>query len=336
MTDKMKPLKRRKSYGKKGGFHYLKKIFSFSRQNVTIMVMPHIEGKVFNIRLSVLAIFAGFLVIVGLVIGLFWFSTNYKGTKDLLIQNERQYEEAQSNLLLFRDKMDEVNKVIKDFSHSLNQTVSRVGLSTNHNNEEASTLEGDFKNFENLKVSDHNALQELESLEKLRESLSKAISPLEGIGEAIKNQKGLLMDVPTLWPLKGRVGVKTLPFGPAPEPFTNRWYIHRGLDLAHRVGTPIVSTANGVVIKTAYDPKGFGNYVIIKHKYGFSTLYGHMSTITVTKGQRVTRGDIVGTLGSTGYATGPHLHYEVRVGSQVVDPETYLNISTSLSESSGV
>lgn len=331
MKSQNKPFRTRKSVGKKiGFFSFFRQLFSFSRQNITVMIVPHVEGRVFNLRVSVWVLIAGLTVLVSLVVGIFLLSTGYRGTQELLAQNTQQYEEAQSNLLLFRDKMEEVNKVMKDFKFSLDETVSKVGLPSAQGEEQP--LNGDFSYFGDLTISEGNSLKELEALEQLRADLAQSISPLQGLGDVLNNQKELLADVPTLWPLKGGVGIKTLPFGPALEPFTKRWYIHRGLDLYHRVGTPIVSTANGVVVKTAYDPKGFGNYVIVRHKYGLSTLYAHMSTITVTKGQTVSRGDIVGTLGGTGYATGPHLHYEVRVGSQVVDPEVYLNISTSIME----
>lgn len=316
---------------KKGIFSFFSTLFSFSKQNITLMIVPHVEGKIFNLRLSILSLIAIGLTLVALVIGFFTFSVGYRGTKELLAQNNQQYEEAQSNLLLFRDKMEEVNKVIKEFRISLDNTVSKVGIPIGKE-EEGPLGMGDFGYFGELSISDEDSLQEIETLEKLRGDLSRAIAPLEGLGEALRNQKDLFQDVPTLWPIKGGVGIKTLGFGPAPEPFTKKWYIHRGLDLYARPGTPIVSTANGVVIKAASDPKGFGNHVIIKHKYGFSTLYGHMTSISVMKGQRVNRGDVIGTLGGTGYATGPHLHYEVRIGSQVVDPEIYLNITTSIGE----
>lgn len=332
MGTRNKSLKNKKTAtSKKGFFSFFSNFLSFSKQNITLMIVPHVEGKIFNLRLPVLALLVGGISLLTLIIGVFVFSVGYRGTKELLAQNNQQYEEAQSNLLLFRDKMEEVNKVIKEFRISLDNTVSKVGIPVSVEQEGALGI-GDFGYFGELSISDENSLQEIETLEKLRTDLSQAIAPLEGLGEALRNQKDLFQDVPTLWPIKGGIGIKTLGFGPAPEPFTKKWYIHRGLDLYARPGTPIVSTANGVVIKTAYDPHGFGNHVIIKHKYGFSTVYAHMTSIAVMKGQKVNRGDVVGTLGATGYATGPHLHYEVRIGSQVVDPEVYLNISASIGE----
>ncbi len=77
---------------------------------------------------------------------------------------------------------------------------------------------------------------------------------------------------------------------------------------------------------------GFGNYIDIKHNYGFSTRYAHLSRIYVNKGVDVVRGQLIAAMGSTGLSTGPHLHYEVRIGTQVVDPSKYLSFSSNLFE----
>ena len=86
-----------------------------------------------------------------------------------------------------------------------------------------------------------------------------------------------------------------------------------------------MATANGQVVTVTYDDS-FGYYVIIKHKHGIYTRYAHMDTVRVKKGEVVTQRQVIGTIGSTGISTGPHLHYEVHIGSDVVDPAKYVNI----------
>jgi murein DD-endopeptidase MepM/ murein hydrolase activator NlpD len=118
-------------------------------------------------------------------------------------------------------------------------------------------------------------------------------------------------------------------FGPMVHPITGQWYVHKGIDMSTwRSGDPIHVAANGQVVTVAYD-MGYGNNVIVKHKHGIYTRYAHMNTIRVTKGQFVSQGDVIGTIGNTGVTTGPHLHYEVHIGSDVVDPVKYLNIKVS-------
>jgi murein DD-endopeptidase MepM/ murein hydrolase activator NlpD len=120
-------------------------------------------------------------------------------------------------------------------------------------------------------------------------------------------------------------------FGQNENPFTGQYYIHKGIDLStYRQGDPIVATADGQVVAVDYDAGGFGNNVIIRHKHGFYTRYGHMLSIRVQTGQRVQQGEVIGYIGNTGLSTGPHVHYEVHIGSDVVDPYKYLNIRSSI------
>ncbi len=98
--------------------------------------------------------------------------------------------------------------------------------------------------------------------------------------------------------------------------------MHEGIDVGAPSGTAIVAPADGVVTYSGAKP-GFGNFVQIDHGYGVVTIYGHASSLNVKKGQKVVRGDRIATVGNTGYSTGPHVHYEVRVNGTPVDPLYY-------------
>ena len=100
--------------------------------------------------------------------------------------------------------------------------------------------------------------------------------------------------------------------------------IRKYFDIAAEMGTPIVATADGVVTIAGWNAGGYGNMVDIDHGSGVSTRYGHASAVVVTVGQRVRRGQIIAYVGSTGHSTGPHLHYEVRLSGQPVNPTSYL------------
>jgi murein DD-endopeptidase MepM/ murein hydrolase activator NlpD len=99
--------------------------------------------------------------------------------------------------------------------------------------------------------------------------------------------------------------------------------MHEGIDLGAPYGTPIAAAAAGVVIYAGW-LGGYGNLTVIDHGGGLATAYGHQSSIVVGVGQSVARGEIIGYVGSTGHSTGPHLHFEVRVNGQPVDPLGYL------------
>ena len=124
-----------------------------------------------------------------------------------------------------------------------------------------------------------------------------------------------------MWPVNGPV---TSPFGYRIHPILGYRKLHTGLDFGVGYGTPIHAADSGAVIYATW-MGGYGNVIIIDHGRGISTLYGHQSSLAVGTGAVVTRGQVVGYVGSTGFSTGPHLHFEVRVNGSPVDPMGYLN-----------
>ena len=127
--------------------------------------------------------------------------------------------------------------------------------------------------------------------------------------------------VPSIWPVEGEstdsFGVRGNPFGGGGAEF------HPGQDIAAPRGTPVLAPAEGRVVEAGWK-NGYGQTVVLDHGNGLTTRYGHLSKIEVTAGQELKRGDQLGQVGSTGRSTGPHLHYEVRVGELPVSPQHYL------------
>jgi len=130
-----------------------------------------------------------------------------------------------------------------------------------------------------------------------------------------------LSRVPSIWPVAGEVtdrfGLRSNPFGGGSAEY------HDGLDIASPWGAPVVAAGSGIV-STAGFQSGYGNLVVVEHGSGLSTAYAHLSRIEVKVGEEVRRGDQIGRVGSTGRSTGPHLHYEVRIGETAVSPARYL------------
>jgi murein DD-endopeptidase MepM/ murein hydrolase activator NlpD len=115
----------------------------------------------------------------------------------------------------------------------------------------------------------------------------------------------------------------TSPYGPRIDPIAGYMGFHPGVDFGAPMGTPIHAAGDGVVVFAGQE-SGYGNYTCINHGHNIATCYGHQSQILVTVGETVTRGQIIGLVGSTGYSTGPHLHFEVRINGQVTDPMPWL------------
>jgi murein DD-endopeptidase MepM/ murein hydrolase activator NlpD len=119
-----------------------------------------------------------------------------------------------------------------------------------------------------------------------------------------------------IWPVNGSVGSG---FGPRIHPISGGSRMHSGVDIGASSGTPIKAADEGVVVMAGPNG-GYGNWTLIDHGGGLATGYGHQSSIGVSRGQRVSRGEVIGRVGSTGASTGPHLHWEVRVNGNPVDP----------------
>ena len=122
-----------------------------------------------------------------------------------------------------------------------------------------------------------------------------------------------------LWPT---AGPQTSGFGYRVDPVTGARSLHAGIDIGAPIGQSIVAAEAGTVV-FAGEETGYGNYTCIDHGGGFATCYAHQSAILVTVGQPVARGEVIGRVGSTGYSTGPHLHFETRVNGTPVDPDGY-------------
>lgn len=118
-------------------------------------------------------------------------------------------------------------------------------------------------------------------------------------------------------------------FGYRTDPFTKARKMHEGMDFTAKSGTPIYATGDGVVAKADNTASGYGNHIVIRHGFGYETLYAHLSKYNTRAGQRVKRGDVIGYVGSTGRSEAPHLHYEVHKDNKVVNPLNfyYGNIS---------
>jgi murein DD-endopeptidase MepM/ murein hydrolase activator NlpD len=121
-------------------------------------------------------------------------------------------------------------------------------------------------------------------------------------------------------------------FGLRTDPFFFISRVHNGLDFVAPPGKKVFATGDGIVTFVEYSRKGYGNEIVINHTFGFSSRYAHLSTIKVKKGDRIRRGQIIGTVGQTGRATVPHLHYEVLLNGKAVNPSYYFDTNLTREE----
>ena len=298
----------------------------FGCQKFTIMLVPHSEKRTIHFQLSLFAMALLITVFFALFAGFFWFSLDFSGKEALLAARSRDLAETEASLDVIRDEVGTLVSSATNFRNSLEETVDILGI-REAAADPATSGGGDLSSLFTFEQSPGDAMAEVSDLKALRISLDDSVVRLEDIGLVLSSQKNLLSDIPTVWPLKGARGVVTQVFGPSIHPIYSVWYLHRGLDLGYFLGTPIVATADGTVVRKGNEPSGFGLYIDLQHKYGFKTRYAHMQRQLVDVGQKVSQGEVIGTMGSTGQSTGSHLHYEVMIGTQLVDPIKFLNMT---------
>jgi len=158
----------------------------------------------------------------------------------------------------------------------------------------------------------------LEAVEDRLATLSETAAFVSAVGHSTLDADS---DVPSAWPVGGRV---TSGFGMRVAPIRGGWRMHPGLDISAASGTRVRSAGAGLVVFSGYR-SGYGNTVVVDHGDGMKTLYGHMSRLGTKEGRRVSEGDVLGFVGSTGRSTGPHLHFEIRFRGEPVNPMCYLS-----------
>ena len=157
----------------------------------------------------------------------------------------------------------------------------------------------------------------IQSLSRKAENVESNLNNLVGFFES---QAMRLATTPSIRPTAGWLASS---YGMRTDPFTGQYQMHWGIDISTNTGNPIVATADGIVIKVQTD-KYLGRNVTISHGNGVTTVYGHMNAFACKAGQKVKRGDVIGYVGMTGKAVGPHVHYEVRKDGRPVNPFNYI------------
>jgi len=159
-------------------------------------------------------------------------------------------------------------------------------------------------------------------LDRLGQQLGFQEESFAEVQQAIADSKMRLDHIPTINPLVGPFSMSS-GFGRRKDPFTGRVAYHEGVDFCAKRGTRICATADGRVIFASHDGE-LGLVVRVDHQNGFVSVYGHADRLLVTRGQQVKRGDAIATVGSTGRATGDHLHYEIHKAGRPVNPGKYI------------
>jgi murein DD-endopeptidase MepM/ murein hydrolase activator NlpD len=304
----------------------LRAVGRFLTRRYTVVFVPHSEKNVFNFQVTVLSMFVFLLVVSGIVGVFLWYSSSYNETRIILAGKDNRLKEVQASLDQMRDETALLLREARGFENAFSNAISALG--SDFDSQKSSN--GDLGSFFKIRETPEGTLQDVDSIRRLSTYLAKIQKPVEEIGVMLDSQSAIFAEIPSIWPIKGGLGHISMYFGQNINPFTGQYYIHKGIDIStYRSGDPVVSTADGQVVTIDYD-QNFGNYVLIKHKHGYYTRYAHLLSARVRLGQRVQQGDVIGYIGNTGLSTGPHLHYEIHIGSDVVVPYRYINFRSNI------
>ncbi len=172
------------------------------------------------------------------------------------------------------------------------------------------------KVLENMNVSDSGSLD----MENLKKQIKKTTETVGEIKDYMHLQRDIYIATPRGMPVGGDISSY---YGKRQNPRTGGDDYHTGIDISTNPGDPVKATADGIVSFSGWNG-GSGNLVVLEHGHGFSTFYAHNRALAVKVGQKLKKGDVIGYVGSTGYSTGPHVHYEIWKEGKPVDPIGYV------------
>jgi murein DD-endopeptidase MepM/ murein hydrolase activator NlpD len=246
----------------------------------------------------------------------------------------RETENLKLRYAILNKKIDQLDEVLSDIEDRDNN-LYRIYFNANEIPESVRKAGLDIKNrYKELEGFDNSQLviNTSKRVDVLTKELAIQSKSLDQILSLAKTKEQLLAAIPAIQPVRNE-NLKRMAsgFGYRSDPFTKIRKMHKGMDFTAPTGSPIYATGDGVVERADAAASGYGNHVVIRHGFGYETLYGHMSRYNCRAGQRVKRGDIIGFVGSTGRSQGPHCHYEVHKDGAVVNPLNfyYGNISAA-------
>ncbi len=247
--------------------------------------------------------------------------------------NSRELDNLKIRFSILNNKINQMEEVLGDVEARDNNIYrtyfNAAGLDDEEregkqNAERYKQLEG-FNNSELV-------INTTKKIDLLTHKLVVQSKSLDEIVELARAKNNLLAAIPAIQPVRNEnLRQMASGFGYRTDPFTKIKKFHAGMDFSAPNGAPVFATGDGVVERADAGSSGYGNHIIIRHGFGYETLYGHLSKYNCRPGKRVKRGDIIGYVGSTGRSQGPHCHYEVHKNGEVVNPLNfyYGNISAA-------
>ncbi len=294
------------------------------KNKLTLMLIPDSKGisKQFSIRVSL--IYAASALVLVLLLADFFLSAEFFADR----VNKKELEKLRTENRELMERYEQLRWNIAEIESRYQDLVDKeVTIRTAFDLPEINTEERQLgvggpipPAVATMSPSQRQAYITEVQVDRLLRLSEYELDKYTEVEQSLQGIQDRLDHTPSIWPTKGW---KSSGYGMRYDPFTGYKQMHRGIDIANRQGTPIVATASGRVTLISKNGQ-LGRIVVIDHGYGFKTRYAHLAEAKVKRGQTVKRGDVIALMGATGYATGPHLHYEVIRNGKWLNPGNFI------------
>jgi murein DD-endopeptidase MepM/ murein hydrolase activator NlpD len=296
-----------------------KRFLAKGREKITVMFIPHTEKKIINFHVSIFAIsfFAGIVTITVIITSLF--IINHSSTIKEVSILKKYGSNSKIQIQVYRDEINKLYDIFQKFKPEITYLYSL----TPGSNIDSLWARGGVANPEPSpeEADSLSPPTEVLNIQEIEMELKTTKELLVTIKNFLKYRKKIIENTPSIWPSKGYIISR---YGQRNSPFTFKPEFHSGIDIESFPGTEILATAPGKVEEIRWDPT-LGLTVSVKHKYGFTTVYSHCQRVSVEPEQKVSKGEVIGYVGRTGKTTKYICYYQVKIGTEFVDPIPYLN-----------
>jgi septal ring factor EnvC (AmiA/AmiB activator) len=293
--------------------------YKFNPESLSyVKVKRSTRQKIFNISVYFLASVV-LTIIYSVIFYSFFDSPKEKGLRRQISELKLNYEIIQQDckkmetaLADLQERDDNIYRTIFE-TEPVHSSIREAGFGGSNRYE-------DLEGMENSEIV-INVKQELDKIMKKIYIQSKSY---DDVIKLAKSKEKMLSSIPAIQPISNKDLTRAASgWGYRIHPIYKIRKFHEGMDFTAPTGTDIYATGDGVIAEIEHSFRGYGNKIVIDHGYGYKTLYGHMESFNVVVGQKVKRGDIIGKVGNTGLSTAPHLHYEVSINGEKVNPINY-------------
>ncbi|PKL41224.1 MAG: hypothetical protein CVV44_00890 [Spirochaetae bacterium HGW-Spirochaetae-1] len=289
------------------------------REKITVMFIPHTEKKIINFHVSIFTISFFVGIVATTIVVTSFFIINHSSTIKEVSKLKKYGTNSKIQIQKYKDEINKLYTIFQKFKPEITHLYSL----TPGSDIDSLWAKGGIPNPGPADESAEEISPPIEilNIQEVERELKTTKDLLVQIKKFLKYRKKIIENTPSVWPTSGYIISR---YGQRSSPYTFKPEFHRGIDIEAFPGTEIRATAPGKVDDIRWDPI-LGLTISIKHKYGFVTSYSHCQRVSVESGQNVSKGEIIGYVGRTGNTTRYICYYQIRIGTEFVDPIPYLN-----------